>query len=491
VGRHDSVVRLLNQAESLELSASQRALAAATRDAFDDGLREVAGSARMLAEVAERQAADGDVDLALKVLWSASLRCYFGEPGPEVRARVVAAAERVAPGPADPRVLAVFGFVAPIERGRVIHDCLPDAVRQVDGDPTAARMLGNAALGLGAFDVALSLLTTAAVGLRPQGRLALLTRATSAAVWCALNLMNLGAAIAIAEESTRLARETGQRTLIPLCRAHECMIYAMRGEHDTMERIASEVEREALPIGIRPALAVIQLARGLSALGSGRYSDAFDHLRRVFDPADPAYHIGFRCFYVGDLVEAALRSGRADEVAGVVAEMEAAGRRTPSPSLHLNLRYARALLAGPADAEELFRAALSTDLSRWPFARARAQLAYGEWLRRRRRPAEARPHLRAAREAFDALGVIAWGDRARAELRSSGEGSRGRIVSAHEVLTPQELQIAQMAADGLTNREIGQKLYLSHRTISTHLHRIFPKLGITSRAALAAALTVT
>jgi DNA-binding NarL/FixJ family response regulator len=168
--------------------------------------------------------------------------------------------------------------------------------------------------------------------------------------------------------------------------------------------------------------------------------------------------------------------------------MEAVGRRTPSPSLHINLRYARALIAGEVSAEDLFQEALRADLAGWPFARARAQLAYGEWLRRQRRPAEARAHLRAAREAFDALGVVPWSDRARSELRASGEASRRRVPQARELLTPQELQIAQMAAEGLTNREIGQKLYLSPRTISTHLHRIFPKLGITSRGALAGML---
>jgi DNA-binding NarL/FixJ family response regulator len=86
------------------------------------------------------------------------------------------------------------------------------------------------------------------------------------------------------------------------------------------------------------------------------------------------------------------------------------------------------------------------------------------------------------------LGTIPWGERARQELRAAGETSRGRTPDARDWLTPQELQIAQMAATGLTNREIGQRLYLSHRTVSSHLHSIFPKLEITSRSALAAAL---
>jgi DNA-binding CsgD family transcriptional regulator len=127
-------------------------------------------------------------------------------------------------------------------------------------------------------------------------------------------------------------------------------------------------------------------------------------------------------------------------------------------------------------------------MARWPLYRARLLLALGQWLRRQRRIAESRAPLRAARDAFDALGVAPWGERARQELRASGESSRRRTPDTRDELTPQELQIAQMAAEGLTNREIGQKLYLSHRTVGSHLYRLFPKLGVTSRAQLATAM---
>jgi DNA-binding NarL/FixJ family response regulator len=120
--------------------------------------------------------------------------------------------------------------------------------------------------------------------------------------------------------------------------------------------------------------------------------------------------------------------------------------------------------------------------------RARVQLAYGKWLHQHRHDAAARTPLRAAIEAFDALGVIPWSEKARQQLRATGEKGRPRIPEARDRLTPQELLIAQMAAGGLTNREIGQKLYLSHRTIGSHLYRIFPKLDITSRAQLASRL---
>jgi DNA-binding NarL/FixJ family response regulator len=115
-------------------------------------------------------------------------------------------------------------------------------------------------------------------------------------------------------------------------------------------------------------------------------------------------------------------------------------------------------------------------------------LWYGGWLRRQRRVAESRAPLRAARDLFDGLRFRGLAERARQELRASGETSRRRVPEARDQLTPQELEIARMAADGLSNREIGQRLYLSHRTVGSHLYRIFPKLGVTSRAQLAAAL---
>jgi DNA-binding NarL/FixJ family response regulator len=146
--------------------------------------------------------------------------------------------------------------------------------------------------------------------------------------------------------------------------------------------------------------------------------------------------------------------------------------------------HARALLAASGDAEGLFHGALQSGMSAGPFLWARVQLAYGEWLHQQRRDAAARTPLRAAIEVFDALGVIPWSERARQQLRATGEKSQSRIPAARDQLTPQELQIAQMAADGLTNREIGQKLFLSHRTISSHLYRVFPKLGVASRAEL-------
>jgi ATP/maltotriose-dependent transcriptional regulator MalT len=306
--------------------------------------------------------------------------------------------------------------------------------------------------------------------------------------WCRVRLGDLPTAVPIAAEAEELAQETRQPFMFGLAKAVQAEIAALRGHHDQAMALADEAERAGIVAGARPVLATVRLARGLAALGEGRYDDAFADLRRMLDPADPACHPAFRGYCLAELTEAAVRSGQTGLMQEILAEMESLGKISPSPALHIGLRYARAALASNVDAEDLFSSALQADLAGWPAERGRVHLAFGEWLRRQRRVVESRTHLRTARETFDALGMTPWSERARRELRSAGESSPNRGPDAREKLTPHELSIAQLAAEGLTNREIGQRLYLSHRTVGTHLHRIFPKLGVSSRAGLARVL---
>ncbi|MER6514893.1 LuxR family transcriptional regulator [Nonomuraea sp. NPDC001636] len=491
MGRRDIVERLLAEGEQLRLSARQRARIVWIRESFEDGIRHDSAAAHSLADLAETMAAQGDVDLALKLLSSASLRCFWAHADDRSRQRVVAVAESLPVDDLDGRLLTVLAFAAPIERGKVVIERLWQLAAHPTDGWLAARLLGSSALMVGAFDLSEEFCAASLPPLRVQGRLSHLARALGAQAWSAARLADLSAAIPAAEEAARLAHETSQPLMHAIAQASGAVLAALRGEQERVESLAAAAEQVALPVGARPVLATVQLARGLAALGEGRYGDAFDHLRRMHDPADPAFHLALRCFSLAELADAAVHCGQGRAIAGIVADLEAVALTTPSPSLHADLRYARAILADEAAAEPFFDAALGADLRRWPFVRARVLLAYGEWLRRQRRTAESRRPLRTARETFDALGVIPWSERARQELRASGESSRSRSSEARDVLTPQELQIAQMAADGLTNREIGEKLYLSHRTVSSHLYRIFPKLGIASRSALSAALRVS
>jgi DNA-binding CsgD family transcriptional regulator len=487
-GRKDVVEQLLGRVATLELTAQQRARATWLRSCFDDGMRDGFARPLELATLAEAVATDGDVDLATRILWGAGMQCFWTEPGSAAREHIVAVADRLPIDDADPRMVAISAYVAPIERGGTVVTALRELAGRTGGDPQVQRFLGSAALQVGAFDLSARFSAGALSGLRAQGRLGLLTRALAVQAWSSVRLGDLAVALPAAEEAGRLAQETDQPFMYGLARAVEAEIAALRGTYDSATVLAAEAERVGLAAGARPVLATVQVARGLTAFGEGRYADAFADLRRMHDPVDPAYQLALRCYAIAELAEAAVRTGQADAMREILRELETFAPTTSSPALHIGLRYVRAVLAQGGEAEELFRAALGADLTGWPLERGRVLLAFGEWLRRQRRAAESRAHLRAARETFDAVGVIPWSERARAELRASGETSPNRSPNAHDQLTAHELSIAQLAADGLTNREIGQRLYLSHRTVSTHLHRIFPKLGVSSRAELGAAL---
>jgi DNA-binding CsgD family transcriptional regulator len=286
------------------------------------------------------------------------------------------------------------------------------------------------------------------------------------------------AAIAFASPSLRQAPEMIGRA----------MSAGLRGDGALAERLARQAEAMVLPAGIGAALGGIQFVRGVTAIGARRYDEAFDHLGRMFDRTDPAYQAGSGSWALGDLAEAAARSGRTAEAVAILAAVRpAAGDGVPAWT-RVALLYAAPLLADEETAEQEFRRALEADLVRWPFYRARLLLEYGSWLRRRRRIAEARAPLRHAHQVCEAHGLLPWAERALAELRATGEGRAAFRAEERMPLSPQERQIAQLAAEGLSNREIGQRLYLSHRTIGSHLYRIFPKLGITSRAQLGSAL---
>ena len=147
--------------------------------------------------------------------------------------------------------------------------------------------------------------------------------------------------------------------------------------------------------------------------------------------------------------------------------------------------YCLALITQGEEAERHYQAALAVEsLGELPLELARTQLLYGEWLRRQRRKVDARVHLRAALAVFERLGASPWAERTRSELQASGQTARRRDPSTREQLTPQELQVARLASQGLTNQQIAEQLFISRHTVGYHLHKLYAKLGIASRAEL-------
>ena len=227
------------------------------------------------------------------------------------------------------------------------------------------------------------------------------------------------------------------------------MIAAFRDDPAATERATTRAEQIALPLGATHIVALAQSGPILSALAHGRHAEALRLAERPFDPRDPAHHLHFACMGIGDLAEAAALADRSQAARERLAQVEAMVGDAPAEWIAINLRHARAVLADDEhEAAARFEEALNADLDHWPFWRGRLLLAHGRWLRRHRRVTDSRAPLRAARDIFDAIGASNWGDHARTELRASGERSRRRVPEARDKLTAQELQIAQLAADG-------------------------------------------
>ena len=494
LGQADVVGPLLQEAKRLDPGPIERARISWIDAAVNTivHIRPLGGArpAQSLIETAEEAGRAGDRDLHIEILWLAALRASWSGLDRATSEILREAATRVGPpDPEDPRVFIAHVYADPFAVPPESMEKLRAMVADRTYEREAVRHLGSAAFNLGAFEVADPLIREVVDLLRESGRLGHLPRMLTLQGIVAARLADWNTAIPAAEEARRLAAELGEPQWAGGGDAVEALIAGMRGDWEAAERVTARAEEIGLQAQANVVLALALPGRVLAALGSSRHAEAFDTAERLFSPEDPAFHPSMRCWLIGDLAEAAVNIDRRDHALRRLSEVEALVGDHPETWIALELRYARAILETESeDASARFDEALSADLSRWPFQRARLLLAHGRWLRRERRVSDSRSPLRAARDSFDALGCAAWGDQARRELRASGESSRRRDPSLRDELTAQELQIAQLAADGLSNREIGQRLFVSHRTVGTHLYRIFPKLGITRRNELEAAL---
>jgi len=488
LGRADLVDDLLAKSDTTTLSPLQRARMEWLREIFYDGVPGDADRVFQLCEVAARSVEAGDPDLALNLLFGAGLRCWWANTGPSARARVAEVTELLSKQVGnDPRYAAALALAEPVLKGRRVIELLQRVVVHSASDPVALWIYGGAATAVGEPVLAMDFFTRAEASLRQQGRLGLLAQVLVCRVSAAIELGEWRAAESDVDEGRRLAQETGQPVWITASFALGAIVTALRGHYEQAQAMADRVEHDA-GAKLTDLLANAQLARGFSLVAVGQYDQAYDQLRRMFDTGDPTSHPTERYHAVMFLAEAAVHADRVDDARAVVAALTDEARLTPSATLARQLTYARAVLADPDDAEAAFVTALAADLSRWRWLRARLELEYGKWLRRQRRVADSRRPLRSALATFDLVGAVSWAEQARAELRAAGERTATRRRVAHDSLSAQELQIATLAAEGLSNREIGERLYLSPRTVGSHLYRVFPKLDITSRSQLAARL---
>ncbi len=285
----------------------------------------------------------------------------------------------------------------------------------------------------------------------------------------------------VLDEASRVALETDLRLVGANTLTLRATLAALQGHPEQARTAAAEVmasidPRRSLAMAMR-----VRHAAGLAALAEGDHHAAYEQLSGLFEDDGIPVHYHASWFGVADLATAAVRVGEQAKMRAVLqlGVPYLAGRS--SARLTQLLRHAVAQLD---PSEERYREALADpEGERWPYERARVRLDYGRWLRRERRVSEARPLLTACAEVFERLGARPWSDRAGNELRAAGVTATATPDALAE-LTSQQRQIARLAARGLTNREIGERLFLSPRTVGFHLYRIFPKLGVTSRAQL-------
>jgi DNA-binding CsgD family transcriptional regulator len=284
-------------------------------------------------------------------------------------------------------------------------------------------------------------------------------------------------AVAGLTEAVRLGKELRQHVLVAYAVSELAIVAALRGDEEECRALAAESVAVADARGLPYVRYIADSALIALDLSLGRTEEAFARART--SAAMP----GLDFWEALDRIEAAVRAGEPDAAHGLLARLSEWAQAGGSAWALPVARHCQALVAAdPDDGERRFREALELHrASPRPFERARTQLAFGEFLRRNRRRKQARGHLREALETFTRLGARAWEERARVELRASGQTARRRDSSTLDELTPQELQIAQRVAEGLTNRDIAAQLFLSPRTIDFHLRNIFRKLGLSSR----------
>ncbi|MCL6670116.1 ATP-binding protein [Streptomyces panaciradicis] len=372
----------------------------------------------------------------------------------------------------------------------LLRRCLADPDRKVD----QLTIMGGAAWVLDETATAVRLLGAAMEHLQSAT-----TVGSNATLGQALALAQFEtgaweAAWASAEDARRVAAENGLEMAGRAAMFVAAALLALRGRSDearkAIDRAVEGVDpAESRALGVRASW-----VRAAVAGAEGNHALEYELLRSLFsvgpDPQPVHYHASY--YAIGDLAAAAVRVGKQQDAAQV---LDAVWRRLEghmSPRMLLLVRRAGAVLAEDDSTEELFAAALRDPAGeQWPFERAVVLLEYGEWLRRRRRTTEARTELAGALTVFEQLGARPWVERTSAELRACGVSVHGDGGASRGIdrLTPQQLQIARLAATGLTNRQIGERLLLSARTIGFHLYQTYPKLGITNRAQLRDALS--
>ena len=436
---------------------------------------------------------DCDQEEAARMLIEVVRMAYFADEAPKLRrAADLMEAVRLPPDHSLLPMLTASSILARLQSGQPEDQVapLPPAVRAIRPEQLGMTV-GNLAIHsaflrmiIGDADEAWAQTERMLVEARERGLIGGLPHILLQHAQAALVSGRLQDALRTANEGVQVAEDTGQLHSAANLRGVVALITAMTGDEATCVALADEaIHRGAERYSSGVGMATLALA--ILDLGYGRYTVALERLASL--PPRLQRHPTFAFLSPPEWAEAAARSGAPERAANTMAAYLPWATRRDNPVVQAHLHRCRALLGPDEDAEGHYRAAIRVyDEVNRPMARARTELLYGEWLRRVRRRSDAREPLRAALRVFDVIGAQSWAERARAELRATGESVAAAEQRGQDQLTPQELQVARLAATGLSNRDIAAQLFISPRTVGYHLYKAFPKLGVAGRHELAA-----
>ncbi|TWH21406.1 regulatory LuxR family protein [Prauserella rugosa] len=464
----DQASALLPDPADATWSAIVRATLAEDDDRPIDAHHTLVGTAKRLAGAAPRDAG--------RLLVAAAEAAWAADDPDKVTDAAELAETLAVPGADQVRALATAAGGGPAAavaalRALLEADCAPvDTCTDVAISLRARARSASWWALLGEHDTAraeaLELVTEArahaATGVLPRV-LAVLARAQ-------LRLGDLGEAVTTAEEGLATAVSIGQRRGIAEASGVLAVVAGLRGDEQGVARYAADADQSSA-----------EHAAALLDLGAGRLNGVIERLACAVDVGLVGLEL------VPDLIEAVARAAESgDSVGDDVVDRALANLTTWAAATGSAWGEALAARSAALLGKAEFAAAMAVAGQAGAFEQARTELVHGEWLRRERRPARARAHLRAALSLFERHGATPWAERARTELRAAGERRDSATTApGADTLTPQERRIAALAADGLSNRDIGARLYLSPRTVGYHLYKAYPKLGVTSRGELA------
>lgn len=386
----------------------------------------------------------------------------------------------------DPRSILLAARTEPLARGdRVLELALAAAPAALDEE--TAWLLGYALNLVGEIDTARVLLDRALVSMQTRGELRTFPQALMGTSMTTYLAGDVARARALAQQAASLGRDLGDAGFSAAARCALAWFDALEGEQPDAERIAGGTESGAQVLRSSAMRATLLGATGLAHLVSGRAADALEPLRRLFDSDDDAFNPTFAVLTSHDYVDAALESGNRPDAEQRLADLERLHERWHAPLVRTALDYARTALLSDDDLESAW-ATLEHD--RWPipYLQARAFLRLGRRLRRAGRNATARAVLHAALDRFEAMPAPIWAERTRDAIRATGERLPMTGRRSIDLLTPQELRVCMLAAQGLSNRAIGEHLFVSPRTVGAHLYAAFQKLGVSTRQQLPSVL---